>query len=24
MLMEAHNMKKLGHDIVIGYIEPYR
>ncbi|WP_420912666.1 hypothetical protein [Clostridium beijerinckii] len=22
--MEAHNMKKLGHDIVIGYIEPYR
>ncbi|MDD1587425.1 hypothetical protein C7U89_31480, partial [Bradyrhizobium sp. WBOS4] len=23
MLMEAHDMKKLGHDIVIGYIEPY-
>lgn len=22
MLMEAHDMKKLGHDIVIGYIEP--
>ncbi|WP_241395716.1 hypothetical protein [Clostridium beijerinckii] len=24
MIMEAHDMKKLGHDIVIGYIEPYR
>jgi len=23
MLMEAHDMKKLGVDIVIGYIEPH-
>lgn len=23
MLMEAHDMKKLGYDVVIGYIEPH-